>query len=181
MKQSVGIDTTQERRQDDLTLHRTTIKNFESLLYKIGIAFGLDYSETANLVKQAYAETTKNKIEQEHPGAIRICLSKLMIYKCIFIISSKLFDQATGGENISTSLKPYSGYKSSYIHRTPGMRLTYCAAYILHHDIGFTEAEVSTLLNITTVKVKEGINKARNWVALVFADGMVTVVNKKSQ
>jgi hypothetical protein len=167
MEQSIGVDTTQERK-DDLTLHRTTIKNSESLLYKIGIAFGLDYSETANLVKQVYAETTyaettKNKIEQEHPGAIRICLSKLMIYKCIFIISSKLFGQGTG-DNDFTSLKYYSDYNSSSITRTPVMPLSYRAAYILHHDLGFTEAEVAKLLNITTVKVKERINKARYFI-----------------
>ena len=161
MEQSIGVDATRERRQDDdLTLHRTTIKNFESLLYKIGIAFGLDYSETANLVKQVYAETTKNKIEQEHPGAIRICLSKLMIYKCIFIISSKLFGQVTGNNDF-ISLKYYYDYNSSAITRTPVMPLSYRAAYILHHDIGFTEAEVAKLLNITTFKVKERINKAR--------------------
>ena len=163
MEQSIGIDTTQERRRDDLTLYRTIIKNFESLLYKIGIAFGLDYSETANLVKQVSAETTKNKIEQEHPGAIRICLSKLMIYKCIFIISSKLFGQVTGNNDF-TSLKYYYDYNSSAITRTPVMPLSYRAAYILHHDIGFTKAEIAKLLNITTVKVKERINKARYFI-----------------
>ena len=163
MEQSIGVDTTQERRQD-LTLHRATIKSFESLLYKIGIAFGLDYSETANLVKQVYADSAKNKIEQEHPGALRICLSKLMICKCIFIISSKLFRQATGVENNPTSLKYYSNYKSPGIIPTPAMPLSYRAAYILHHTIGFTEAEISNLLNITAVKVKERINKARHFI-----------------
>ena len=164
MHQFIAVDVTQLKACNDLTLNYTTIRNYELLLCKIGIAFGLDQNETGNLVQQVYAEATRDKIEQERHGTLRIFLSKLMIYKCIFLISSKLFDQATGGENISTSLKPYSGYKSSYIHRTPGMPLTYCAAYILHHDICFTEAEVSKLLNITPVKVKERINKARNFI-----------------
>ena len=164
MHQYIGVDVTHLRERNDLTLNYTTIKNYEPLLCKTGVAFGLDQNETDNLVQQVYAEATRDKIEQECPGTLRIFLSKLMINKCIFLISSKLFDQAAGGENISTSLKLYSGYKTSYIHRTPAMPLTYCTAYILHHDIGFTEAEISKLLNITTVKVKERINKARNLI-----------------
>ncbi len=40
------------------------------------------------------------------------------------------------------------------------MPLSYQAAFILNNKIGFTEAEISELLNISPIKVKERLNKA---------------------
>lgn len=164
MKAVINSDVTQLREPNDLTLTGTTIKDYEPLLYKMGITFGFDDKETSDLIQQVYAEVNRNKVEEEHLYALRICLSKRMTYKCVFLISSKFFSQNAGRESIRTSFKYYSEYKSSCIIESSNMPLSYRAAYILHHSIGFTEAEVSELLNITPAKAKDRIKKARSFI-----------------
>ena len=163
MKSLINAGVAQPMWDNDLTLTSTKVKYYEPLLYKIAINFGFGVNETSDIVQQVYAEANRINVEQEHPRAIRICLSKLMIYKCIFIISNKFFSQNTWGGNCGTSFKYYSECKSSLIESSD-MPLSYGATYILNHNIGFTEAEVSELLNITPIKVKERINKARSFI-----------------
>ena len=140
---------------DDSALTHKELKKYQPLLYKIGVNFGFNDSETNRLIQQVYADADRNNVEQELRHTMRICLSKLMVYKCIFIVSKKFFSQDTRASYIGASFKYYS---------ESGMPLSYKAAYILNHNIGFTEAEVSELLNTSPIKVKERLHKARSFV-----------------
>lgn len=143
---------------NNFPLTETGIKKYEPLLSKIATSFGFNDDETCNLVQQVYTNANRNNIELKHYSRICICLAKIMVYKCIFIISSKLFSQNTGDYSNPRLLAYYSEYKSS--SRASNMPLSYWAASILNNKIGFTEAEISELLNISPIKVKERLNKA---------------------
>ena len=119
-----------------------TDKNFyEPLLNKIANSFGFYNKEASSLVQKVYADVKSNTVEQE----LRMSLAKEIVYKCIFTISSRLFSQNTPGE-ITFQLS--------------NMPLGSRAVFILHNHIGFSETEISELLNIPPLRVRERLNKA---------------------
>src|SRR5690242_2190678 len=73
------------------TITRTETKEeFEPLLYKIAISFGFIDSETMDLVQQVCSCYNTYCADQPNGASLKICLSKLMVHKCIFKISSQL-------------------------------------------------------------------------------------------
>ena len=114
---------------------------YDPLLNKIANSFGFYNKEASSLIQKVYADVKSNTTEQE----LGMSLAKDIVYKCIFTISSRFFSQNTPGET------------TFHLSNIP---LGYRAVFILHNHIGFSETEISELLNIPRIRVRERLNKA---------------------
>ncbi len=92
--------------------------------------------------------------------SLRIWLTKLLVHKCIFKISSELFSQG----NSSKTLGHYYGYGDSHKLNQKHMPLSFRAVFILKNIVGFDENEIAEILNTTPLSVKQRLNKARAYV-----------------
>jgi len=130
----------------------------QSFLFLIAVNFGFNEKESVKLIEEVYAnhQSPLNKGKSQLP--LKLCLSKLMVQKCIFKISSRIFsgDRFPGSEGWLT------GYSNSNIFQTRQrqMPLSYLTAYILSNAIGFSDADTAFILNITVQQVKERLQKA---------------------
>lgn len=133
-----------ESCNNDLTITEAGIKEYESLLYKIATNFGFSDSKAMDIVQQVCSCFIKPYADRQNDTSLKIRLSKVMVHKCIFELSSQLFSQNRDAEKT----------------RVTGMPLSSHAVFILHDIIGFDECEVAEMLNINLHQVKQRHNKA---------------------
>src|SRR4051794_14198761 len=76
---------------NDAPSAETKIKKYELLLYKIAMSFGFGDKESSDLVQQVNSHANRYWGRQENGNSYRILLSKIIVQKCIFRISSKYF------------------------------------------------------------------------------------------
>jgi hypothetical protein len=121
------------------------IKLYEPLLNKLAIHFGFGSNEAKILVQKVAADIKSKYAEHTSYNNLRIYFAKEMVHECIFIISTSLFNQ---------NFKGQTSFLSS------NMPLTYHVVFILYDHMGFSEMEISEILNIPPIKVRERLNKA---------------------
>ncbi|HEY9363494.1 MAG TPA: sigma factor [Chitinophagaceae bacterium] len=147
-------------RKDNIELVEVKVKKYRQLLYEIARSFGFDEKESQELVQQSCLYASRHIEEEANHFSFRIWLSKILVYKCIFKISSELFSQAgTDTEENAFCSLGYSRYKSSRGFNVQTMPLSLRAVFILN-NIGFNESEMAEILNTTLLKVKERLSKA---------------------
>jgi hypothetical protein len=144
-----------------LLQNEISMQEYQGLLLKIATAFGFTNQQSQYFLQEVYANAdnyyTKHQVKE---CSVRMNLSKLMVYKCIFKISEHFFSQnnnetsSTLRSGIITVFKNFSWLKLQQIP------LSYRAVYLLKNLNEFSEKEIAELLNITLIKVKERINKA---------------------
>jgi DNA-directed RNA polymerase specialized sigma24 family protein len=136
------------------------VREHEALLYKIAISLGYFDNDVSDLVYQVCSYATRHYADKENRLSLRVWLSKMMVHKCIYGISSKLFSQG-----YDLSAKPvfnqhYSGYSFRQEAAALNMPLSFRAVYALHQLLRFDEIEIAAILNIDVVSVKKRLNKA---------------------
>src|SRR5687767_11631663 len=140
--------------KNDNSFEGSLIDKYSSLLYKLGLNFGFNDEEINDLIRQVDCNVNKIRCLQEH-HSLRILIVKDMVYRCVFKISSELFNKI----DWKTETKQYgsynSGYKSRHEFMLHHMPLTFRTVFILSNLTNFSETEVAELLNITRIKVKE--------------------------
>jgi hypothetical protein len=130
---------------------------YEALLYKIAISFGFNDCETMDLVQEVGSCSNTYCADRPNSGSLKIWLSKLMVHKCIFKISSQLFSQNSNAEKINhLPTGGGSGHKNS---QTTDIPLSLRSVSILSDIIGFDEIEIAEILNTTPLQVKQRLNK----------------------
>lgn len=70
------------------------LEKYESVLYKIATNFDFEDNEVYDLMRQVRLHINSNCLKSRSIG-LKIWCSKIMVHKCIFIISQKLFSQHT--------------------------------------------------------------------------------------
>ena len=136
-------------------------ERYKDLLYKISGHFGFTGTDVEALLHKTYTYASAHPDKQDTLTQ-RVWLAKILVYQCVFLISSELFRQSGcyAEKNRSSSLTYYYRYRNAselHVHQMP---LSFRAVYILGHCIGFTEPEIAAILNTTLLKVKERHAKA---------------------
>jgi hypothetical protein len=132
---------------------------YQSLLFQIANHFGFSEKEAFKLIEEVYSYSQRLYNDEKNQLPLRILLSKVMVHKCIFKISCRMFS-----ENIFTGI---TGSSSFYCNRNAfeacekGMPLSYLTVYILSSILGFSEREIAGILNTTTLQVRERLTKAQ--------------------
>jgi DNA-directed RNA polymerase specialized sigma24 family protein len=126
---------------------------YHTLLYTIATSFGLPDKEATELVGEVFSSAVKGHVECGKGWPLKLWLSKRLVHKCVFRISSRMFSQPANGPANATDnfLRPSALAKIPFSFR---------AVYILFTLIGFTEPEVGQLLNITPIQVRERMARA---------------------
>ena len=140
--------------------NNVSIEKYEPLLYQTAISFGFNDNELNDLVQQVCSHGSRSYTHQRNFFSLRIWLTKLLVHKCIFKISSELFSQG----NSSKTLGHYYGYGDSHKLNQKHMPLSFRAVFILKNIVGFDENEIAEILNTTPLSVKQRLNKARAYV-----------------
>ena len=128
---------------------------YTPLLHKIANGFGFEESEARDLTERAVAYARKNPAADCYP--LRVWLSKIMVHMCTTLIGSRLFDQcgcASGKERAGVPDGDYC-YKNAGEQKLQDMPLSFRAVYILGLTLGFTNSELSIMLNTTPSEVTE--------------------------
>jgi DNA-directed RNA polymerase specialized sigma24 family protein len=142
-------------------LPNPAMQKYEKLMYKITASFGFSDSESDDLVSEVSFYAHSHRSYPENRFLLRARLSKIMVHKCIFRISSRLFSQHTSTGKEPGILGYYPGCKSSPGTNCQDIPLSFRVVYILNDVIGFNEVEIAEILNITSIRVKDRLNKAR--------------------
>ena len=130
-------------------------KAYETFLFSIAIGLGLTAQEAAVMAEETCVQGGKSFPHRKEKLTMRLWLSKLIIRKCIFKISSILF--ASSGAVPSILAAAPHCYFPAAVRKLP---LSFQTVYILVRRFGFTEAEVAQLLNSTSGEIKERLAKA---------------------
>ena len=143
-------------------MNNTFVKADEALLLEVAMRFGFDAKQSSNLVKDVWHAANK-VISGQHLDkfAMRLYLSKIMVAKCVFKISDRLFSQSNSQSSFDLS---ESSSSNITIQRLKNVPLSYLAAFILNKTSKFSIEEISDVLNISPSKVKERIKKAYSYM-----------------
>ena len=127
----------------------------KSFLQTIALNLGLGEKESQELVAYVCLIGEKNYASQKKNLPLKLWLSKILVHNCVTKISSIMFSKTGSGFN---SFQALDNYLLSFpISKIP---FSFRAVYILSHSIGFTEAEVAYILNISPMQVKERLARA---------------------
>lgn len=148
-----------------MTINETSSRNslinkYTPLLCRIAFNFEFNYGETNDLVKQVDSFVNSHSCV---PGdqSFKIWIAKLMLQKCVSKLSDPFFDKS----DWRTAKKESSAYYSNYMNRNEyklhNMPLTVRSVFVLNNTADFSETEIAELLNITPIKVKERLYKAK--------------------
>lgn len=129
----------------------------EELLSKIASGFGFSESEANDMMREIVSYAHSHYTNMQHGLSLRMWLSKMMVHKCVFKISSRLFSEMNPGVK-NTS---FIGYTNKQEQEMP---FSFKAVYILKTVVGFTETEIAEVLNTTVANAKERLTKARMFI-----------------
>lgn len=146
--------------KNDTTSRNTLINKYTPLLYKIASNFEFNYGETNDLVKQVDSfVNSHSSVPDEH--LFKIWIAKLMVQKCVAKLSDPFFDKSDWRTAKIESSTYYSSYMNKNEYKLQNMPLTIRSVFVLNNTTDFSETEIAELLNITPIKVKERLYKAR--------------------
>jgi hypothetical protein len=147
---------------NEVILTALEVKRYELLLLKIAESFGFKETESKYMVQQVYSSAIACYTCWEHSLPLKVWLSKSMVRKCIFKISSELFESIgiNSRDNNLGSLKTYFNYTNTNEISLQKMPLDLRAVYLLCHTIQFTDIEVAEILNTTVQNIKQRLHKA---------------------
>jgi DNA-directed RNA polymerase specialized sigma24 family protein len=140
---------------------------YEPLLFKIAFNFGFDLKQIKELIKlvSALANIHHNPLERFSSFKIRIC--RIMVHKCIFLISSELCNNINRNPEVKNerdSMKYASESKNEHRFRVQDIPLSFRSVFILSDKIGFSDTEIAEMLNLTPIEVKTRFKKARSFI-----------------
>lgn len=157
MIDSMTTDCTIAARNIDAPQDEPKIGKYELLLFKIATSFGFSNKESSDIVQQVHLDRVRHFRYQENGNQIRVLLSKMMVQRCIFKISSEYFSSVSSNPG-----KEFSGlafYPNCISLRLRNFPLSLRTVVILN-SVGFDETEIAQILNTTPFIVKEKFNKA---------------------
>jgi DNA-directed RNA polymerase specialized sigma24 family protein len=149
--------------KDDLKMATEKIKKYEPLLHTIANSFGFTNSEASAIIQDVCLQAYKYYTIQDIRFPLKVWLVKDLIHKCTFKISQAIFSQQ---QREPAPIR----WMCLNFHSAPGalrlqeMPLSLKAVYILTDQFYFNEIEVAEILNISTLKVKERLHKALNFL-----------------
>lgn len=140
-------------------------KPYKSLLLKIATGFGFDSKQSNRFLEEIYSDPN-NHYSNQHLGnfSMRLYLSKIMVNKCIFKISNELFCQGNTGASSTRFATNYFNSTSLTYLKLQNVSLISIVPFVLNKTSEFSLEEIAYLLNISTMKVKERINKACSYL-----------------
>ena len=127
------------------------IPDLGTALYEVGTALGLRDKQAVLFAQEVLYKAMHNSFNAKGKWPLRIRLIQMMVYKCLFHISSELLMHSF--KNVSSD--------TFYI---PQMPLSYWAVYILHHTIGLSKNEIAFILNTSVLQVNKRLNKALEYI-----------------
>jgi DNA-directed RNA polymerase specialized sigma24 family protein len=133
-------------RENDHATSKLMIGKYESFLRKLGTCLGLKETEVAEHVQNIIYHASRQHEDAGHRFTLRIWLSKMMVHKCIFLISRHLFGEPDN----------YEKRKASSHQDIP---LSFWVVFKLN-NFGFSENEIAEILNTTGVQVRSRYLKA---------------------
>ena len=161
-----------------MTINETSSRNslinkYTPLLCRIAFNFEFNYWETNDLVKQVDSCVNSHScVPNDH--LFKIWIAKLMVQKCVSKLSDPFFDKSDWRAAKRESSAYYSNYMNRNEYKLHNMPLTIRSVFVLYNTSEFSEMEIAELLNITPIKVKERLYKAK----LIINQGAGTFVSQ---
>ena len=135
------------------------IEEYKPFLHKIAASFGFDEMQSRELAEQVLVQANRSYSIPSQHDRLKVWLSKSIVHKCIFKISSSIFSQTPAATNSCFS-------KDNFLHtaKAPEIPLSFQTVYSLVRLIGLNEMEVAEILNITPLQVRERLGKAQKMI-----------------
>ena len=127
------------------------IPDLGTALFTVGTAQGLRDKQAALFAEEVLHKAEHVFFNAEGQWPFRIHLIQMMVYKCLFHISSEL------------SMHSFKNVSTDTFH-IPQMPLSYWAVYILHYTIGLSKNEIAFILNASVLQVNSRLIKALEYI-----------------
>jgi DNA-directed RNA polymerase specialized sigma24 family protein len=150
---------------EETSLVEAGIRKHESLLTKIISGFGFNKIESREILGEVCLEAKKKYVVYSGTLPFKVWLSKILIRKCIFKISSDFFSGVKNAQLHPQAFASYLTGKSIFGTSHEPTPISFWIVYVLHNYIGFTEKEIAEILNTNTLSVRERLNKALQFIA----------------
>ena len=137
---------------------KSRIRGYKTFLTQISMGLGMSEMESNKILEEVCSQVNKDFANYPGTHSLKIWLSKIVVRKIIFKISTDLFN-AQSSEAYAMKLENYSPGNIIYNSRFKHMPLSLQVVYLLT-KAGFSEMEVSDILNVNPIKVRERLHKA---------------------
>jgi hypothetical protein len=139
---------------------------YEPLLFKIAFNFGFDLKQIKELINLVSSLANVHHNRPERFSSFKICICRIMVHKCIFLISSELCNSSNRnpGINENRSFRCTSEYESQNQFGVQDIPLSFRSVFILSDKIGFNDTEIAEMLNLTPIEVKARFKKAKSLI-----------------
>ena len=137
---------------------KSRIDEYKTFLIQISTGLGMSEMESNKILAEVCSQGNKDFANYPGTHSLKIWLSKIVVRKIIFKISTDLFN-AQNREAQTIELGNYSPGNTIYDSRYKHMPLSLKVVYLLTRA-GFSETEVSDILNVNPFRVRERLHKA---------------------
>ena len=149
-----------QMNKNDNSFRSSLIDKYTPLLHKIAFNFEFNLEETDDLIGQVDSFVNSHSCVPDH-HLFKMWIAKVMVQRCVFKISDPFFSKSDWRTAKKESSTYYADYRSRHNRKTHDMPLTIRTVFVLSNKTDFSEIEIAELLNITPIKVKERLRKAR--------------------
>ena len=161
----------------DLACFEILIRRYNSILYRLARSHGFNHQDAEDLMQETHLAAYRNLGKFAFRASYKTWISRIMINNCFHKSNSeykkhgfqknelteeneKLLSgsQATNNAEDMILKKEFANILENSLQKIP---LSYRMVFMLREMEGFSVAETSELLNITTVNVKIRLNRAK--------------------
>jgi DNA-directed RNA polymerase specialized sigma24 family protein len=145
----------------------TKIRKHSDLLKQIACGLGFNSVESHRIVEDVFLQAKDHYIDYHGTYQFKVWLAKILVRKCIFNLSTDLFNSVSNMEVTEQAAGNYSTLNDLCTNKEEQMPLSCWVVYILNKVTGFSEIEIGEILNISSIKVRERLNKGLLLIAKV--------------
>jgi len=136
----------------------------QPVLLQITSGFGFNETHSSKLLQEVKAMVALDAYHKEELP-LRLWLVKKVVQKCVFLVSSDMFQCKINNIDHGLALEDRPYLRSFMLHQTRQVPLPVWTTYLLVDIIGFNELEVAGILNSHPFKIREQLSMARKLIA----------------
>ncbi len=161
----------------ETALFEILIRRHNAALYKLARCYGFNHQDAEDLMQEAYLAAYMSLSKFENRSSFKTWVSKILVNKCIYKISyGPAKKELPRSESINENMQPIlmqtehnnpetritnREFSRVLEHSLEQMPLIYRSVFILREIEGFSIAETSEILSITSINVKVRLNRAK--------------------
>jgi RNA polymerase sigma factor (sigma-70 family) len=161
----------------DIALFEILIRRYNPVLYRLARNYSFNHQDAEDLIQDTHVIAYTQLAKFERRSTYKTWISRIMINKCLYKLKYGYFKNETPTEKVheinnesmqsrlttnQTEERLINRELANVLEKSiQNIPLNYRTVFVLREIEGFSVAETSELLNITTTNVKVRLNRAK--------------------